>query len=154
MVSFDLFFIFEFEKRFPLLKSKGKVFDSPRWKKVFNVIFILEFKKGSTLKTLTKKLYRRFRCPTGDQKISEERQSLRWQTSININSVNDTKLLLHMKPHKIVGTICNNNNVFIFEKHKVKLRDVICVTRRENLQFELIFIIVWFIVHTVWHNDI
>ena len=118
-------------RRFPLTFSSSssslkKVFNvSSFWtsKKVFDVVFILEVKKRSTLKTLTKKLYQRFHRSTGDQNISEERQSLRRQTFININGVNGTKLLLHVKPHKIVGTICNNNNVFIFEKPKVN-----CVT--------------------------
>ena len=128
----EVFFTFECEEKifnvFSLSKSKEKfstVSSSLRQKKVFDVVFILELEKGSTLKTLTKKLYRRFRCSTGDQKISEERQSLRRQTSININSVNGTKFqLLHLKSHKIVGTICNNNNVFIFKKPKVN-----CVTQ-------------------------
>ena len=128
---FEGLFVFE-DKKFSSLSSPKKVERksfrrSHHWQKSFDVVFILEVEKRSTLKTLTKKLYWRFRRSTCDKKISEERQSLRGQTSINnnINSVNGTKFqLLHLKSHKIVGTICNNNNVFIFEKPKVN-----CVTR-------------------------
>ena len=131
--GFRRVFLFKIEKKsfqrvFPFEIRKEKFLtlsSSSLAKKILDVVFILEVEKRSTLKTLTKKLYRRFRRSTGDQKISEERQSLRRQTSININSVNGTKFqLLHLKSHKIVETICNNNNVFMFEKPKVN-----CVTR-------------------------
>ena len=170
-LPFDVFFTFVFEKRFQrlfqverksfrrsfrFLKTEDfNVVHSHQSKRVFDVVFILEPEKRSTLKTLTEKLYRRFHRLTGDQNISEERQSLRRQTSININGVNGTKLLLHVKPHKIVGTICNNNNVFIPEKPEVN-----CVTRfvwqdvrTYNLNFLLLLFGLLFILFGIMTSE-